>query len=380
MNTSRTSSDTALDAVAVASGYDVAIFGGGPAGLAVAIELTRQGLDVLVIERSDYAAERVGEHLPPGAKRQLRAVGIADPLDSGRHVACHGIRSVWGRTEPYDKDYIAHPDGAGLNLTRPDFDLRLATVASGLGVTVVTQSRLATLTRDGVWQISLVRHRRQLDIRADMLIDATGRSASIAKRLGARPIAYDRLVALVGRTKATEDDDATVLIEAVENGWWYSAGLANGAVVATFLSDHDLLPLSEGERATAWLQALQSAKYTVARCPRLLAMENLVVRTARTQCLSTAAGEGWLATGDAAMSFDPLSSEGISKAFAWATYAADATLNWRRGDRQSLQRYDEKVETTFVEYLRLRHTYYRVEKRWPDAPFWARRRMPPRPV
>jgi hypothetical protein len=39
----------------------------------------------------------------------------------------------------------------------------------------------------------------------------------------------------------------------------------------------------------------------------------LHVRTARTQRLDQPTGEGWLAVGDAAMSFDPLSSEGISK-------------------------------------------------------------------
>jgi 2-polyprenyl-6-methoxyphenol hydroxylase-like FAD-dependent oxidoreductase len=61
-------------------GYSVLIVGGGPAGLATAIELSRFGICALVIERSDYDDVRVGEHLQPSAVLQLNAIEYRSTL------------------------------------------------------------------------------------------------------------------------------------------------------------------------------------------------------------------------------------------------------------------------------------------------------------
>ena len=53
----------------------VLIVGGGPAGLATALELAHQHIAAMVVERSAYNDLRIGEHLtPPGV------------LDSGRSI------------------------------------------------------------------------------------------------------------------------------------------------------------------------------------------------------------------------------------------------------------------------------------------------------
>ena len=41
---------------------------------------------------------------------------------------------------------------------------------------------------------------------------------------------------------------------------------------------------------------------------------NFVARSARSQYLDVEFGPGWIAVGDAAMAYDPLSSQGIAKA------------------------------------------------------------------
>ena len=79
---------------------------------------------------------------------------------------------------------------------------------------------------------------------------------------------------------------------------------------------------STSKRIGIWRQYLDQAPMTAARMASPEPTAELHVRTARTQRLDAPAGDSWLAVGDAAMSFDPLSSEGISKGLEWGTKAA----------------------------------------------------------
>ena len=78
------------------------------------------------------------------------------------------------------------------------------------------------------------------------------------------------------------------------------------------------------------------------------------------------AGEGWLAVGDAAVCFDPLSSQGLVTGIVMAARAAtmlDSGLGeWAADYRAVLD-----------EHLGLRDEYLSAETRWPDSVFWSRR-------
>jgi flavin-dependent dehydrogenase len=354
--------------------YHVAIVGGGPAGLATAIALVRDGLAVAIIERSDYDAFRVGEHLPPSAKPLLASLGIAELLDGEAHARSPGIRSVWGAPEPADKDYIFHPHGEGWNLGRPAFDRCLMAHAVELGTASLTRAKVLDLRRtSGQWHLALAQDTQTCELSADVLIDATGRAASIAKRLGANPIVYDDLIGLVQYARSSSSRDTRIFIEALECGWWYSAGLSDGNIVATFLTDSDLVETSHGSRLAAWRAQLDASSLTASRITSPGMEGDVQIRTARTQRLDSVAGEGWLAVGDSAMSFDPLSSEGISKGLEWGRKAARAAAALCRGDRSFVHEYRADAERAFSTYLQTRERYYRMERRWPHAPFWQRR-------
>ena len=86
---------------------------------------------------------------------------------------------------------------------------------------------------------------------------------------------------------------------------------------------------------------------------------------AATSRLDRPVGDGWVATGDAAAAFDPLSSQGILTAVLMGREAATA-LDDPAGYEA---RYGEIVAHFEVERL----ATYRREERWPAAPFWARR-------
>src|SRR5207247_861371 len=128
--------------------------------------------------------------------------------------------------------------------------------------------------------------------------------------------------------------------------------LPDGRLSCAFMSDPDLL----GRGASAsWNDLLEAAPHTLARVhaggyrpavrPRLQASGSAL--------LDRLTGHGWLAVGDAAASYDPLSSHGIATALATGCDAADALLAAWRGDREAITEYEDRVRSSYEHYLLL---------------------------
>ncbi len=74
---------------------DVAIAGGGPAGLAVAIAARQNGLSAIVFERRASVPDKAcGEGVMPPAVRALEELGVRDLIDSDYTSALDGVRVV----------------------------------------------------------------------------------------------------------------------------------------------------------------------------------------------------------------------------------------------------------------------------------------------
>jgi flavin-dependent dehydrogenase len=355
----------------------VNVIGGGPAGVATTLALLDRGFQVTLIERSEYDDVRVGEHLNPQAVPLLAQLGVLKVVLAGRHRPCPGIRSAWGSATLGDNEYIFSPYGDGLNLSRPDFDATLAEQAERRGATVLRGTRVFKANRvDGEWALTLSRNGKRFTRKADFLVDATGREAGIARALKRSQIAYDRLIGIVGFMTPLPFDgtvDSSILVEACQDGWWYSAPLSDGRLVAAYMTDADFLSGIPDRPVDFWIERLKQSSFTRTRSETLESALEVHVRSARSQRLDEMIGVGWLAVGDAAMSFDPLSSAGISKALKWGIRAAEAIQSHFAGETDGLARYEKDVKRAFDDYLSLRAHYYRVEARWPDSIFWQRR-------
>ncbi|HMI86876.1 MAG TPA: NAD(P)/FAD-dependent oxidoreductase [Polyangiaceae bacterium] len=74
---------------------DVAVVGGGPAGLAVAIETARRGLKVAIFERQDEPVDKAcGEGIMPPGVRALDALGVRSRLLPGESAEFRSIRYI----------------------------------------------------------------------------------------------------------------------------------------------------------------------------------------------------------------------------------------------------------------------------------------------
>ena len=85
------------------------------------------------------------------------------------------------------------------------------------------------------------------------------------------------------------------------------------------------------------------------------------------------AGDGWLAAGDAAVAFDPLSSQGILTALYTGMKAGQALAAHLTDDSSALDAYAARLEEIHAAYRRNYAHFYAYERRWADRPFWRRR-------
>jgi flavin-dependent dehydrogenase len=358
----------------------VLVVGGGPAGLATASALARKGLRVSVVERSDYRGIRIGEHIAPAALRDLRAMGFPSPDDGGggAHLGSSGVDAWWGGSTASHMDYVFHPAGRGFNLSRPLFDASLAGKCREDGVAILSPARLVRADWKRSRWVAGVHVREQAGVlQPRFIVDATGRAAAFARARGSHVHAEDRQIALVAVGGSRMDDDESggrVLIESAETGWWYFAPLSGGRCVCMFVTDADLLPSRARARLPLWWQQqVQSTGHVRGRVAQYGRLADPIVRCARSQRLDRFAGAGWCAVGDAAMAFDPLSSQGIGKAVEHGHRAADAIDAHLSGDRDALRDYCHVLEEEHEDYRRTRVSYYDIERRWPGSEFWQRR-------
>jgi len=347
---------------------DVAIVGGGVAGSTTAMLLARRGLSAVVLERSTYQNLRIGETLPPITQEILTRLGVWERFLSDGHAPSFGTCAAWGSATLEANDFIFNPYGHGWHVNRARFDRMLAAAATDAGAVIREDTRLMSHRRlaDG-WELEIEHPGRPERLRARFLVDASGRTSCVARANGARRISCDRLVGIARlhdlRPGAAEQDSFT-MVEAVSGGWWYSAFLPGRQLITVFLTDSDLRP-AEPE--------IQAAHHTSTRLGCCAGASQPFVLSANSACLSRSVGPAWLAVGDAACSFDPLSSQGIGNAMRYGMAAGHAIAEDAAGDERALAAYADEIERSFARYLSIRQRYYRQESRWPQDPFWSRR-------
>ncbi|UVC19421.1 NAD(P)/FAD-dependent oxidoreductase [Mesorhizobium onobrychidis] len=308
----------------------VLILGSGVAGNALAGSLRRRGHDVYLIGpmRTD-ARGSIGEHLAPEALPLLQALGVEDLLQDRTHLRSPGVVSLWqGRMAT--KDYSFSLGGDGYNLDRTVFDTHLRLFADQVGVRLLDGVSLTAIRRAASsWIVELGSKRSSMRIEADLLVDASGRSATLARHLGARRRFLDNLIAVAGRYRGEDRGNARLIVESAGEGWWYAARQTQHRRIAVYITEPD--GVAGSDRTALWY-----SKHSETELVRTLGPpEDATVAAwdARSMVLLPQGGAGWISIGDAAMAFDPLSAAGITKALADA--CAVASLVSDRGPIES---------------------------------------------
>ena len=170
---------------------DVIVVGAGPAGAATAYHLAQAGLDVLLLEKTEFPREKIcGDGLTPRAVTQLIRMGIDTSPENG-WLHNKGLRIIGGgrQLELEWPELASHPN-YGLVRPRSDFDELLARQAQKAGARLLEQCNVTGPVLDertsrivGV-NAKLGSEKRETTFRAPIVVAADGNSTRLSIAMG----------------------------------------------------------------------------------------------------------------------------------------------------------------------------------------------------
>ncbi|TWU33330.1 NAD(P)/FAD-dependent oxidoreductase [Novipirellula artificiosorum] len=378
--------------------YDVVILGAGFAGSLLSTILSKHGMNVAVVDRSQHPRFTVGESSTPAADFLLEHLVNRYELSDFKplvrfgswqrahpEVLCGckrgfsyfyhgGADGFQARTDHRDELLVAASESNELADTqwyRADVDQFFVDVAKRQGVDLYEQTGVesAVRTAAGTWRLEGRSRRRPISFEAPFLVDATGAGRFLTQQLGIED-ATDRL-----RTKSSaiyshfdhlttttewlrecgavlEDYPYTAEDSAVHHlfrdGWLWHLRFVNGRTSLGFVYDERGSKEEKSyAKQTHWQQVLDAHPVLrdVLGDAVMSSFPGRVLRTHRLQRLaSVAAGDDWAALPFSAGFIDPMHSTGIAHSISGVERIARILIDSDSGQRgDALQQYSESV-------------------------------------
>ncbi len=368
--------------------YDVAVVGGGPAGSTAARRLADRGRRVLLLERERFPRFHIGESLLPATNAVFRALGLEERLAGEKFVEKRGATFSSEDGELSSRiDFTTCPQVAApvtYQVPRARFDQLLLDHAAEAGVEVRQgwRARDAAFAAGGA-TLTVTDGGAASQVRAEIVIDASGQAGFLAKRLDLRRVDTElRRVAAFAHYEGVErpGDQPAGDIQVVSRrdmGWiWLIPLSATLTSVGAVVARRQQAARAAGEDAGGLLERYLTSTPAVADQMRH-AERVSPARYAADFCYAPRAyaGDRWLLAGDAGSFLDPVFSSGVLLALESgfeAGAAADRALAagvTRRAfaafDRRQRRRY--KVFQRFVRGFyqpAFRDLFFQPTNRW----------------
>ncbi len=348
---------------------DVIIIGKGITGLVMSFLLHQRQIPHVLLGREEKQGPlALGETLPPSALPLLQSLELLPLFEEHALKKTTGYHSAWGSAQVTDHNfYFNRPFQHGLKLNKEQLLLALEVLQKEQ---VYPFKRLSAIKEEAEGMSVTLDDGTQ--IAAKFLVDATGRKRVVGKALGIAQTEYDQLMAFsthLPRVRLPKLPHG-VFVESFESGWGIVSELSEQASVMTLYTTKSHKAKADFMHYDRWPELLEHTDYLKSF---LSPVEGIKVMggNANTTLLSSCAGKNWLAIGDAAMAFDPLSSHGITSGIYTAHQAADAIAkSLENGNSDALIAYAERLEKIFGGYLEQKKQLYAQEKRWESGAFW----------
>jgi flavin-dependent dehydrogenase len=346
------------DRIASSHEQDVAVIGGGPAGAMCALLLACAGARTSLVHWGGYAPggiefvsgrarHLIERHTPGFFKTKVPGIEINETI------------SLWGTPEPVTFNTILNPWGTGVAVERSMLDGALRALASGVGGTEVEDGKVLTAERlDGRWRLTVRRtttsprevtatsEKTESSMYARFLVLATGRVAPPFPKQP--PLPEPLRIALTTPLQTDAEGGQALYIEAARSGWWYALPASHCGYFIGFCITREELKRRQGRLKEFFLRELESTRLLSSLKPDMKSPHPISGRRADGSQFVSAAGEGWIAVGDAAYVSEPLSGMGIEWAIESAELGARALLNVLQRTTEcnafaELERYEDAI-------------------------------------
>lgn len=366
---------------------EILIIGGGIAGCIAAISLA-DTYNVSIVDKLETPPEKVGESLAPAAQRILNKLQLFTNTTEQEKLFINnlGMQSYWGSDQVRIVDHLRNPDGCSKSLDRQQFEIFLRKKVEEKGVHCFWGTRLFnSFYENKAWKITcktdLLKNRTTDIFNTNFVIDATGRNSHFARSLQINRTSFDSLISC-WLTLPNKEKNTMSTITTDSDGWWYSAVTPKHKRVICFQTDADLIDKSYFKNYDSFFKIIKTNQiinnYIKKEDINKIQFHGVV--SANSTKLNQVCGTQWLALGDAAISFDPLSSQGMFNAIASAMQVTELLQDYkfiRKYDHHKItdfsKAYTSQITSIWNSYLNHKNIFYGTEKRWKEHPFWKRR-------
>ncbi|HBI46398.1 MAG TPA: NAD(P)/FAD-dependent oxidoreductase [Planctomycetales bacterium] len=332
----------------------VIVIGGGPGGSTVSTLIAQKGYRVELFEREHFPRFHIGESLIPETYWVLKRLNMLDKMKASPFVKKHSVQFInqHGKlSEPfYFADHKPHESSQTWQVIRSEFDLMLLNNAREHGVQVHEGVRVLEVLFEGDRAVGVrlqEENGTEREVRADVVVDASGQSSMIMSRFGLREWDPELKKAALwtyweGAERGTGKDEGATLVIQTEGkkGWFWYIPQHNNSISVGVVADYDYLFKNRGdkdheaiyfeevERCPGVKQRIAGAK----RVEPFRAAKDYTYRSKRSS------GDGWVLVGDAFGFLDPLYSSGVLLALKSGSMAADAVVEGlQKGDTSAAQ-------------------------------------------
>ncbi|HSF42644.1 MAG TPA: NAD(P)/FAD-dependent oxidoreductase [Thermoanaerobaculia bacterium] len=318
--------------------YDVIVIGGGPGGAAAATLTAQRGHRVLLLERAPAPRFKLGESLMPATYWTLERMGALAKMKESHFPKKYSVQ-FYGKSGKasspfYFQETDPHESSQTWQVLRSEFDAMLLENAAEQGVDVRWGATVKDVLFDGD---------RALGVRADfgegdrevpakVVVDASGQSSLIAKKLGLRqPDPELKKASFFTHFEGAYrdpgiDEGATLVLHTNDaSAWFWYIPLPDNRVSVGVVGGLDaLIAGRQGDPQKIFDEE-------VAKCPPLQQRIEGACQVFPVQAIrdfsyrsSRIAGDGWVLVGDAFGFLDPIYSSGVFLALKSGELAADS--------------------------------------------------------
>jgi len=347
--------------------YDVIIVGGRPAGSSLAVRLGRQGLKVLLLERSVFPSP----HPASSPIIYASAMALLDELGADEEEYARDTPRIrrW-INEYYDqfRVFVPVPEAFGRDygyaIDRAHFDHVLWRMAASLPTVTVRQPfAVAEVLWDNGKAAGISGQVPGGPIEtfsADCVVGADGRFSTVARKVNAQShdVRTDALTTVYyaawANTEPCDDLGAVVQFCKPDTGYFFFLfDSANGLVNVAIEGKTELLSPEPGQVEKFYLDMLRGAPLIWRRLARAEKVSPVRGMRKVGNFYRSAAGPGWALVGDALHQKDPIDGQGIYDALFSAKALSQAIAAWKAGKlwEQAMTEYEACVrDETFEMY------------------------------
>ncbi len=318
--------------------YDAVVIGGGPSGSTTAALLAEHGHRVLLVERETTPRYHIGESLIPYTWFTLNRLGVVDWLRTSACPKKYSVQfvSITGKvSQPfYIFQTIKHECAQTWQVYRAEFDQMLLENARARGAEIRQQVIVRDVLMDGSRVVGVRADTKDgakgEEIRAKVVVDATGRDSLLSRKFGWKDRDADlNKIAVWSYYKGAKrdpglDEGATTVAYVPQKGWFWYIPLHSDVVSVGVVGEPSYLYRDTRDADAIFHREAEACRWIRDHISVGQQCEPVRVTGEYSYHSKQIGGDGFCLFGDAFAFLDPLFSTGVFLALKSGEMAADS--------------------------------------------------------